>query len=192
MPALSQEKRNELEEYRVKYGDWNSFFVKFGAEKQTSFAEHPEGCYLGTSPCLVDIKHLYGKEQMRMWLASQLNHACMFLGKAFVGSDIPRNPILTEYVNSLCINYPGLKVTEWMLFFFRMRSGRYGKIYGDLTPDYCSDAMKVFMKERNYDLEMYEKMLKKSTKEENKDCCTYEEYLRMKEAGEIEEYKEPI
>ena len=183
---LSQERKNEIEAYREKYGEWSNFFSKFGADKQTTFAEHPEGCYLGSAPSLIDLKFIYGKEQMRLWLATQLNHACMCLGRAFVGSDIPKNPIMTEYVNSLCINYSALKLTEWMLFFFRLRSGRYGKIYGDLTPDYMADALKMFLMERNNDLDMYERKLKQSTKEESKNCCTYEEYLRMKEAGEIE------
>ena len=97
---------------------------------------------------------------------------------------------MTEFVKSLCVNYPGILLSEWMLFFFRMRSGRYGKIYGDLTPDYVMDAMKIFLRERNGEIDMYLRRMQYNNREIKTDAVTYDEYLRMKEAGEIEEYKE--
>ena len=200
-PTLSDEKNKEIAAYREKYGNWSNFYAKFSPKKQATFAEHPEGCYLGSSPVLIDIKHIYGKAQMREWLAAQFGYAITCFGKAFVGHElierdkqtgeiIKPNPIIVEYINSLCINYSGIKLSEWMLFLFRFRCGRYGKVYGDLTPDYCNDAIKAFLKERNGEIDVYERRLKSKERKNEKQAVTYDEYLRMKEAGEIEEYKE--
>ena len=146
------------------------------------FAERPEGCYLGDCPTLFDVREIYGREEMRLWLSTHLNYVCVCLGRAFVSSGA-----LQEYVNTLCLSYSYLKLTEWMLFFVRLRSGRYGKIYGDLSPDYCTDALKMFLRERNAELDKYERQLSRAYRPDRSGCVTYQEYLRMKEAGELNE-----
>ena len=79
--------------------------------------------------------------------------------------------------------YPYLKVTELLLFFHRLKCGRYGRFYGMVDALTVTSALMQFMGERLTETNRYKAARKKEEKPENVSSggITYEEYLQLKE-----------
>lgn len=181
-PAVTAERRSELAEYSRQWPDYAAFFRGFSVGRQAECGIHPEGCYLADTPTLPDLRDLYGKDQAVSWLNAQFTYTCNCLGHAFVGGS---EEAMRSYLLSLLAGYTYLKASEWMLFFSRLASGQYGRIYGDITPDYMTEALRQFLRQRNGEIDRYERQLRERMEStlRREGAVTYEQYRRMLEAG---------
>lgn len=181
-PEATPERRAQLQEYAERYQSYAGFFRKFTGSVVERCADHPEGCYLADTPCVADIRDIYGRERAFSWLQTLITYACNCLGRAFVsGSDTA----MRAYLAHLTASCAYLKASEILLFFQRLAAGSYGRIYGDITPDYLTEAMRQFLRQRNAELDLYQRRLdeKVRTQLRREGTVTYEQYRRMLEAG---------
>ncbi len=127
-----------------KYGDRNQFLSRVNPSAQIPFARVPEKAVTGDYPTLMDINGAYGKDFDVEWLVVQVNDMATFTGA--------RN--LSEYqqeqlARTIAVAYPGLKITELLLFFHRFKTGRYGRFYGSVDPMVVTTALRDFIRERD-------------------------------------------
>ena len=83
--------------------------------------------------------------------------------------------ILTEY--------PFLKASEMLLFFHRLKCGRYGRFYGSVDALTITTSLLQFMDERRKESARYRQpdTVAPATTTPSSSGITYEEYLRVKE-----------
>ena len=186
MPAagkdLPPQRRSELQAYGERYGSFSQFFRKFSTSLQPACAEHPERCYLNDTPTLIDLRDLYGRKETCTWVKTHITYVCNILGHAFSGGS---DTALTSYATHLMSTYTWLKASEWMLFFSRLAAGQYGRIYGDITPDYMTDALRQFLRQRNGEIDHYERQMRQKQDNEprREGAVSYDTYRRMLEGG---------
>lgn len=158
-----------------EYGNQMSFLSKFPPDLQCLVAEHEDRAFMGRAPSLGLLKKTYGKKTATMWLIPQIWDLCEYTnskGKL----DERQIEMLAEMIS---IEYGYMKVTELMLFFYRLKCGRYGKFYGVIDPMAIMIALDQFRLERiNY--------LANHKKEEppRTDTITAEEYFKRKDISE--------
>ena len=157
------------------YGDKKSFLSKFTPDMQIVVAENEERAFTGHAPSLGLLKKTYGKNMATIWLIPQIWDLCEYTnsrGKL----DERQTEKLAEMIS---IEYGYMKVTEIMLFFYRLKCGRYGKFYGTVDPMAIMMALDQFRTERiNY--------LANHKEEEppRTDTITAEEYFKRKGISE--------
>lgn len=167
-PALQQ----RCKEIETRYGDFNKFCVTFAPKNQSWFSEYPDKCYLGTAPTMVMIENTYGKRTSSVWLAQQLIELNLF-AKGEKMDDYQ----IKETAKILASNYYYLKSTEFMLFFWRLKSGRYGKFYGGIDPITLGTYLQDFLSERNLEIGRYEQKERERNKPQTKGI-SFEEYCK--------------
>ncbi|MCC8144550.1 MAG: hypothetical protein LUD02_04625 [Tannerellaceae bacterium] len=95
-----------------------------------------------------------------------------------------------ELAALILAEYPVLKVSELLLFFHRLKCGRYGRFYGSVDALFISSALLSFTDE-------HKKELYRIKSEQQRDRqpqptathrgITYEEYLQLKQQKQDEE-----
>lgn len=83
---------------------------------------------------------------------------------------------------------PEIRLCEFVLFCARLRSGRYGRFYGMINPTDIIAAFDKFRQERAADLgrkwkREEEERIAREDAEHAKQCISYEEWTRRKEAA---------
>ena len=88
-----------------------------------------------------------------------------------------------ELSRLMLAEYPYLKVSELLLFFHRLKCGRYGRFYGMVDALFIASALVQFMEERCTETKRFLAARKKEEKPEEKTSggITYQEYLLLKE-----------
>ena len=89
-----------------------------------------------------------------------------------------------ELSRLILVEYPYLKVTELLLFFHRLKCGRYGRFYGMVDALFITSALVQFMEERRAETKRYLAAREKEEKPEKKTVSggiSYQEYLLLKE-----------
>lgn len=157
-----------------RYGDFKKFCETFSPTNQSWFSDYPEKCYLGTAPTMVMIDNTYGKRTSSVWLSQQLIELNMF-----AKGDKMDDYQVKETAKILASNYYYLKSTEFMLFFWRLKSGRYGKFFGAVDPITIGNFLQSFLAERNNEIGKYEQEQKAREKPKSKGI-SFEEYKKMK------------
>ena len=127
------------------YGDQRSFLGKFTPDLQITVAKHEKRAFLGKAPSLGLIKATYGENTAVMWLMPQIWDLCEYTNSRGKLNEIQAKN-LAEMIS---VEYGYMKVTEIMLFFHRLKCGRYGKFYGVVDPMAIMMALDEFRKERN-------------------------------------------
>jgi len=173
---------------RKRYGEAQDFLRIFAPELQTLAAREWEKVYTGTAPTLAVVAHGYGEEVAIVWLCLQLENINLFAGvkeKMPVGRQKELSQlIITEYSH--------LKVSEFLLFFHRLKCGRYGRFYGTVDALFISSSLLQFMDERKKDLSR----LTEQREQEQQQAppistgITYVEYLERKRLREAEAKRE--
>lgn len=132
-------------------------------------------CFLGEHPTLGLLRTAYGNEAATMWLIPQLYNLSEYCG---VKNKLEGTPLM-ECASIIGNTYSYLKVSEIMLFFYRFKSGRYGRFYGNVDPMIITSSLQLFVNERNtfYDKIENEKR-EKEMEESRRNAITYEEYCR--------------
>lgn len=101
-------------------------------------------CYFGTAPTFQEIQETYGVCYVEAWWIAQL-------------ADINKTSGAKEKMTSEQMRFTAkvmarkashLKVTEAMLFLYRLRTQEYEKFYGAVDPDVIFASLKTFERER--------------------------------------------
>lgn len=162
-----------------RYGTAQQFIDTFVPALQIVAARHPARAYTGTAPTLQTVSRGYGEPTAIVWICFLLEDINLFAG---VKDKLPVERqkalaalILTEYSN--------LKATELLLFFHRMKCGRYGRFYGSVDALTISSALLQFMDERRKEKPRYLSAHKAEPPRapEPSGGITYDEYLVLKQ-----------
>lgn len=129
---------------RAKYGDLDRFLAMVSPQAQPAFARRPEVAVRGEYPTLQEISECYGRDFDVEWLTVQICDMSTFTGAK--NMDENQQEVLAR---TIAAEYPGLKVTELLLFFHRFKTGRYGRFYGNVDPMVVTTALHDFVSERN-------------------------------------------
>ena len=108
--------------------DAQGFLSIFTPDLQIAAARHPERTYTGTAPTLATIAVGYGEPVAIVWICIQLENVNLFAGVK------EKMPVSRQKELSALIltEYPFLKASEILLFFHRLKCGRYGRFYGSV------------------------------------------------------------
>ena len=120
------------------------FLKRVNPDTQASFALHPVKAVTGDYPTLSELCDCYGKEAASAWLVPQLADMTMFTGAQNL-----KEKQQEQLADILAVEGRELKVTELMLFFYRFKTGRYGRFYGTVDPMVVTTALQDFIRERN-------------------------------------------
>lgn len=160
----------------AKYGDETAFLEKFNPSFQMEICGNTKDCFFGDYPTLATIKANYGDTVPRAWLIPQLYNLSEYCG---VKDKLEGTP-LKETAFVIATEYYYLKVSEMMLFFYRFKTGRYGRFYGNVDPLVIATALREFVKERNAEYDRQEKEERERQAEiSSKNAITWEEYCRL-------------
>ena len=155
---------------RKRYGDAQSFLSIFTPDLQIAAARHPERTYTGTAPTLATVAIV--------WICIQLENVNLFAGVK------EKMPVSRQKELSALIltEYPFLKASEMLLFFHRLKCGRYGRFYGSVDALTITTSLLQFMDERRKESVRYRQpdTAAPATTTPSSSGITYEEYLRLK------------
>ena len=142
-------------------------------------ARYTERAYFGTAPMLETVCLGYGELAAMVFICALLEDINLFVG---VKEKMPVNR-QRELSRLVLAEYPYLKVTELLLFFHRLKCGRYGRFYGMVDALTVTSALMQFMGERLTETNRFKAARKKEEKPEKvaSGGITYEEYLQLKE-----------
>lgn len=162
-----------------RYGSGESFLNTFNPDLQVMTAHYTERAYFGTAPSLATVAEGYGEQLAIVWNCIQLENINLFAGVK-EKMNVERQKELSRLILA---EYPQLKVTELLLFFHRLKCGRYGRFYGTVDALFIASALLSFMDERRAETSLYKAAAKKkeSTPEKKSgNGITYQEYLLLK------------
>ena len=114
---------------RQQFGTRENFLQAFNPSLQIGAARNPDRAYFGKAPTLGLLKKTYGDNAATMWLLPQLYDLCEYTGAKKM--DVQQATMLAEVIAQ---QYGCLKVSELLLFFFRFKTGVYGRFYGTVDP----------------------------------------------------------
>lgn len=155
----------------------NEFLMTYTPDYQRLIARNPEDGFFGEYPTLGWVKERFGEEIAIAWLVPQLANMSEYCGARDKMTDMQ----IEECAFNIVTEFFYLKVSEMMLFFHRVKSGKYGKIFfGTVDPIVILDAVKVFLQDRSFAIDRMETAARMASYDENrKGAVTYEEYRRL-------------
>ena len=167
-----------------QYGTSEQFLKTFNPDLQTLAAKAWKRAYTGTAPTLTTVSSGYGEQTAILWLCIQLENINNFAG-AKEKMTVPRQKELSKLILT---EYAYLKVSELLLFFYRLKCGRYGRFYSSVDALFISAALLLFIPERKKDLNRIQAEQQKQVQEEYKQPATptmsCDEYLQWKKSQE--------
>lgn len=116
---------------------------KVNPDTQAYFAQKPVSAVMGSYPTLDELRAPYGKQFAAAWLVPQIYDM-----SAFTGARNLTEKQQEQLADILAVECRELKVTEIMLFFYRFKTGRYGRFYGAVDPMVVTTALQEFLRER--------------------------------------------
>lgn len=178
-----------------KYGSREQFLERMTPDSQKYAAQYPAKAFFSESaPTITVLRHAYGENMPAMWMLPQIFDLCEFTG---VRKMDERQAI--NLANVIAQEYGYLKVSELLLFFYRMKTGRYGVFFGAVDPMRIMDALKQFMSERSLEYEKRENELKELEREEiaknaitPREYCLKHGYPEMDNVLDIIEYERKL
>lgn len=177
--SVWQKKQQEVADMQARYGNAEKFLNTFNPDMQVMAARYTERAYFGTAPSLETVRDGYGEQIFIVWNCIQLENINLFAGvKEKMSVDRQK-----ELSRLMLAEYPYLKVSELLLFFHRLKCGRYGRFYGMVDALFIASALVQFMEERCTETKRFLAARKKEEKPEEKTSggITYQEYLLLKE-----------
>lgn len=164
---------------RERYGDAQRFLATFTPDLQIIAARHPDRAYTGTAPTLAAITVGYGEPVAIVWICIQLENVNLFAG-AKEKMPVSRQKELSALILT---EYPFLKASEVLLFFHRLKCGRYGRFYGSVDALTITTSLLQFMDERRKERARYQQQQSApaAPAAPASGGITYEEYLKLKE-----------
>ncbi len=142
-----------------------------------TICDNSEICFFGDYPTLAEVKVSYGSNAPVMWLIPQLYNLSEYCGCKEKLQGAP----LEECASVIATYFYYLKVSEFMLFFHRFKSGIYGRFYGSIDPLIITTSLRAFLKERLFAYERREQEQRDRQREEDrKNAATWEEYCMIR------------
>lgn len=178
MQRLSPNLLKRTNKVLAVYGGRSSFLRKFNPDMQIVVAKNEEKAFLSNTPSLGLLKRTYGKNVVAMWLMPQIWDLCEYTNSK---GKLNESQAL-QLAEMIAIEYGYMKVTEILLFFYRLKCGRYGKFYGSIDPMAIMMALDEFRKERRDFLAGH-----KEEEPPRTDTITAEEYFKRKGISEEEQ-----
>ena len=172
-------KPQEVADMLKRYGSGESFLNTFNPDLQVMTAHYTERAYFGTAPSLATVAEGYGEQLAIVWNCIQLENINLFAGVK-EKMNVERQKELSRLILA---EYPQLKVTELLLFFHRLKCGRYGRFYGTVDALFIASALLSFMDERRAETSLYKAAAKKkeiAPEKKSGNSITYQEYLLLK------------
>jgi len=165
----------------ARYESKAKLLHSFNPGVQTVVMENVERAFTGLAPTLTGVKIAFGVETSETWLMAQiedLNEYCGTKEKASFEQMLNLSKLLI-------IQYGYLKITEMMLFFCRLKLGRYGTFYGSVDPMVISKALMTFIEERREYLNKFEREQENrrradSASKVRSNEMTYSEWIELK------------
>ena len=140
-----------------------AFLVEYNPDVQGEICTNSDLCFFGDFPTLAKLKRM-GEKTPVAWLVPQLINLSEFCGC----KDKLSNQQLKECAQLITANFYYMKVSELMLFFFRFKSGKYGRFYGSIDPLIIMQALRDFAKERNYAYDQHDNEIEAQEREESR------------------------
>lgn len=145
----------------------NAFLQRYNPDKQTSICSDRKAAVASDSPSLGIVRQAYGDDIAESWLQIQIHDIEEFLGVRAALSIRQRDMLSSILLNE----YGYLKVSEFMLFFYRLKCGEYCRFYGNsINPSELISSVKAFLSERSQWLDAiekgYERTLREATERE--------------------------
>ena len=166
-----------LMKIKNKYPTVKEFLVAINPDRQLHICNNPEDCYFGNSPTLISLNKLYGQGAAEVWLAAEVQEACLFMGI----KEMPDINQTEKLVKIIALQYGYLKVDELQLFFFNFCSAKYRHFYSVFDPSIIILSLRDFLSDRSRAYEKREQRERDREREEwKKNAITYEEYQRRK------------
>jgi len=158
-----------------KYGEREQFLKQMNPTVQRFAAKYPAKAFFSESaPTLTVLRHAYGENMPAMWMLPQIFDLCEFTGVKKMDESQA-----VSLANVITQEYGYLKVSELLLFFYRMKTGRYGMFFGAVDPMRIMDALSQFMRERAYEYELKKNEDEKREREEAaKNAISLREFCR--------------
>ena len=114
-----------------------------------SVAEDPGRAYYGNAPALGTVRLAFGGDADVVWLKTFVDDFAGFYGTSRMNDENKTRVAMMMSVKS------HLRVTEFMLFFWKLCNADYGKVFGSVDASYILTAFKSFLKERTNELSQY-------------------------------------
>ena len=164
-------------EVKNKYPTGKDFLIAINPARQLQVGNNPGECYFGNSPTLASLNKLYGKGTAEVWLSTEVQDACLFMGV----KEMPDINQTEKLVKIIVIQYGYLKVDELQLFFFYFCSAKYRHFFSTFDPSIIILSLQDFLRDRSraYD-EREQRERDRQYEEWKKNAITYEEYQRRK------------
>ena len=124
------------------HGSLMQFKETYRPQDMITVARDPGRAYCGTAPTLEEVRLAFGGDADVTWLCTLLDYFIEYLGKGRMSS----NQIMGVAQRLSMKSH--LRVTEFMLFFWRLGNAEYGRIYGNIDPLYIMDGFNKFLKQR--------------------------------------------
>lgn len=102
-------------------------------------ARHHDRCFSGAAPTLRRYADVHGKDSVKMWLSTQIKDLC-----EFAGAKKPLPDAMEDIAATIIAQYPGLKLTELMVFMQLFKAGHYGHFYGTFDPLVLTASLREF------------------------------------------------
>lgn len=136
-----------------RFGSDQMFKTIVNPNTQVDFGSNPQQAIMGDYPTLIDIDAAYGKGFAVEWMIPHIDNLSSFSG----GKNVTEEQQL-ELSRIIATEFRYLKVTELLLFFYRFKTGRYGRFYGSVDPLSVTCALRDFIKERNLFIDQTERI----------------------------------
>ena len=155
------------------FGTDKQFLERFNPEAQFEVVKNDFFCYFGNVPTLAHLNTAYLSNTAQQWLVAQLFDLSEFVG----ARDKLNDNQLRQLAQIIVTQYPYLRVTELMLFFYNFKLGKYAEFYGTVDPLAITKSLREFMVERNVAKYNYERKIEALKEEQDKlTAITYKEY----------------
>lgn len=156
--------------------------LTFTCEHEKTYCKKVWRCIFGSAPTLSQINATYGENTAAAWLVPLIFDVSEFSGCAKKLSKAQ----ISELANIIVENYHWLKVTEVMLYFWWIKSGKYGRFYGSVDPMIFTEILPQFIQDRNAIIAKRDQIEEeKKHSEWKKNAMTYQEWRAKHEKDGI-------
>ena len=141
---------DKSEALKARFSSLQEFKSYYCPEATAVFGQNPGMAYSSTVPTLEVVRLAFGEDAVIAWLYMLIDSFVQYCNKgALTGKQ------MMDTARRMSVK-THLKVTEFMLFFWRLGNGEYGKIFGNISPmDITEPFYKAFLKQRDDEVGKY-------------------------------------
>ena len=127
------------------YGNRDQFLKKLDPKAQLEASKHEDLAFFSKkAPTMEEMRAIYGDNFPAIWLMEQILDLVVYSNSKGTLNDYQAEFLAQTIANE----YPKLKASELLLFFYRFKAGRYGHFWGVVDPMRISTALETFFEER--------------------------------------------